>query len=315
MRHRRTIMTILLAVLTTAVTGVAGPSPAQAAISCAADSSNGSTWYDGPSAGYVYDPPFYPTNYYLTWLGTHTPQGVATWPNWNGTGSDLLLVTSYRDDDYTYLQSINPATGANLPGLQLAGFHAGGIAVVGGWVYISAGTEIRRYRTSALRAALESGGGYVVMEDYQYVEAASFLGSYGGYVFAGKFDSAARGWMHQYRVESDGSLTRVGSGWQVPTKTQGVIVTGTHFVFSTSYGRQNRSNIYSVRRGTYTDNLDNATLYCFRAPSMSEGMTQWNGSAYVVYESASHLYASDPTTRNVIPNMHRVSMSWLTSRV
>ncbi|MFC0529894.1 hypothetical protein [Phytohabitans kaempferiae] len=313
MPRRRALMAALLTLAATVVAAVGAPPAAQAAITCDTASSNATTWYDGPSAGYTYDPPFYPSHY-LTWTHTHTPQGAATWSNWDGSGTALILVTSYRDGAEAYIQAINASTGANLPGLRIAEFHAGGIAVVGSWVYISAGTTIRRYRTADLRTALQNGGGYVASAGSQTVTAASFLGTYGGAVFAGEFDPDVRGWMYQYTVNSDGSLTRVGSGWEVPTKTQGVIVTGSHFLFSTSYGRQNRSNIYSVRRG-YTGSLDNASLYCFRAPSMSEGMTQWNGSAYVVYESGSHLYSPDPTTRNVIRNMHRVSMSFLTSLV
>ncbi|NIK54820.1 hypothetical protein [Kribbella shirazensis] len=48
---------------------------------------------------------------------------------------------------------------------------------------------------------------------------------------------------------------------------------------------------------------------------MNEGITEYNGTAYLVYESGSHLYASDPTTLNVIPRMHKASMSSLTSLV
>lgn len=311
MPRRRALMAALLTMATTAVTAVSAPTAAHAAISCNTDAGS-APFYDGPSAGRVYDNNF-SASHALFWTHTHTPQGAATWPNWNGSGTDLILVTSYRDGADAHIQAINAATGASLPGLRIADFHAGGIAVVGGWVYIGAGSTIRRYRASDLRAALQNGGGYVEEAGSQTVTAASFLGNYGGSVFAGKFDPAARGWMYQYNVNSDGSLTRVGSGWEVPTKTQGVIVTSSHFMFSTSYGRSNRSNIYSVRRG-YTGSLDDASLYCFRAPSMSEGMTQWNGSAYVVYESGSHLYSSDPNTRNVIRNMHRVSMSFLASR-
>ena len=91
------------------------------------------------------------------------------------------------------------------------------------------------------------------------------------------------------------------------------MVTANHFIYSTSYGRGNRSNLYVVKRGQ--KDLDAAALSCFRAPSMTEGITEYNGTAYLVYESASHLYGSDPNTLNVIPRMHKASISSLTSLV
>jgi glutamine cyclotransferase len=106
-------------------------------------------------------------------------------------------------------------------------------------------------------------------------------------------------------------LTTVNKAWEVPTKTQGLLVTGSHFVFSTSYGRDKRSNLYVVRRGQ--PDLDKAKLSCFRAPSMSEGITEYGGRAYLVFESGSHVYRSDPKTLNVISRLHKATISSLTS--
>lgn len=61
--------------------------------------------------------------------------------------------------------------------------------------------------------------------------------------------------------------------------------------------------------------LDRASLYCFRAPSMTEGVTAYGGNAYLVFESASHVYRGDPKTRNVIPRLHKAKISGLTSLV
>ena len=43
--------------------------------------------------------------------------------------------------------------------------------------------------------------------------------------------------------------------------------------------------------------------------------TEYNGTAYLVYESGSYLYASDPATLNVIPRLHKATISSLTSLV
>ncbi len=94
--------------------------------------------------------------------------------------------------------------------------------------------------------------------------------------------------------------------WEIPTKTQGLTVTANHFIYSTSYGRGQPQQ--PVRRQRGQKDLDAAALSCFRAPSMTEGITEYNGTAYLVYESASHLYGSDPNTLNVIPRMHKASV-------
>jgi glutamine cyclotransferase len=119
--------------------------------------------------------------------------------------------------------------------------------------------------------------------------------------------------MYEYKIADDGTLTTVAGAWEIPTKTQGLTVTANHFIYSTSYGRGNRSNIYVVKRGQ--KDLDAAALSCFRAPSMTEGITELNGTAYLVYESGSYLYASDPATLNVISRMHKATISSLTSLV
>jgi glutamine cyclotransferase len=117
--------------------------------------------------------------------------------------------------------------------------------------------------------------------------------------------------MYEYKIADDGTLTTVTGAWEIPTKTQGLLVTATHFIYATSYGRDNRSNLYVVRRGQ--KDLDAATLSCFRAPSMAEGITEYNGTAYQVYESGSYLYSGDPATLNVISKIHQATVSSLTS--
>jgi hypothetical protein len=145
------------------------------------------------------------------------------------------------------------------------------------------------------------------------VYGASFLTSYGDSLWAGRFNDKGRDKMYQYKISSSGKLTTINKAWEVPTKTQGLLVTKTHFVFSTSYGRNKRSNLYVVRRGQ--PDLDKAKAKCFRAPSMSEGITEFGGRAYLVFESGSYLYRSDPKTLNVIPRLHKATISSLTKLV
>lgn len=289
--------------------------PAQAAISCDTSTSGGSTFYDGPSASYKYDARF-SNSASIPNLGTHTPQGAGTWYNWDGSGTNLILMASYREGADSQIYGINPATGATVGVVAIAESHVGGITVSKGWAFVSGqGSSIRKYRLTELRDALKAAGTPYLAQvgTARDVAGSSFIGSYGDSLFSGTFNDTGRGTMYEYKIADDGTLTTLAGAWEVPTKTQGLTVTANHFIYSTSYGRGNRSNIYVVKRGQ--KDLDAAALSCFRAPSMTEGITEYNGTAYLVYESGSHLYASDPATLNVIPRMHKATISSLTSLV
>jgi hypothetical protein len=289
-----------------------------ATISCDTATTGGSTFYDGPSASKKYDARF-SNSAAIPNLGTHTPQGAGTWWNWDGT-RDLLLVTAYRGGANSQIIGIDPATNKTVGVVAIAASHVGGITTSNGWAFVQGADSggygtIRKYRLSELKVAMKKAGTPYLKSigTARKVYGASFLTSYGGYLWSGKFNETSRGRMYQYKINSDGSLTTINKAWEVPTKTQGLLVTGSHFIFSTSYGRSNRSNLYVVRRGQ--PDLDNARLRCFRAPSMSEGITEYGGRAYLVFESGSHLYRSDPRTLNVIGRLHKASLSSLTSLV
>lgn len=317
-------MSAIMAVVTTAGLTAAvtvAATPAQAAISCYTSTSNGSTWYDGPSASYRYDARFSNGPYVSPYvLDRKTPQGLATWHNWDGGTDDLLLYTAYRDGYDSYIQGVNPSTGKRTHIVRVASGHVGGIAVSNGWIFVSGRKAsdghhtIRKYRPSALRAVFKGTASTNYVKQVgtaRHVYGSSFLSSYGNYIFAGKFNADSRDKMYRYWVNSDGSLSTVTGAIQVPTKTQGLMVTGNHFVFSTSYGRTNRSNSYVARRGY--SNLDNASLSCFRAPSMSEGASLWGGNVYVLYESGSYAYRG--SARNVITRLHKVPLTSLLNLV
>lgn len=307
----------LLATSAAVTLTVAEPDTAAAAteaISCDTATSGGSAFYDGPSASTKYDSRFRDTAITLPNLGTHTPQGAAVWYNWDGTNKNLLLVTAYRSGADAQIFGIDPATGATVGVVAIAASHVGGITTTQGWAFVSgSSTSIRKYRLTELRTAMKAAGTPYLAQvgTARAVAGSSFLTSYGDSVWSGSFNETGRGTMYEYKAGTDGTLTTVAGAWEVPTKTQGLMVTSSHFVYSTSYGRGNRSNLYAVRRGQR--DLDAATLSCFRAPSMAEGITDYNGQAYLVFESGSHLYRSDPATLNVITRLHRASVSSLTS--
>ncbi|TCM45151.1 hypothetical protein [Kribbella sp. VKM Ac-2568] len=284
---------------------------AATAISCST-ATGGKPFYDGPSASKVYDARF-SNSAAVPNLGSYTPQGVGTWWNWDGS-KDLLLVTAYRTGANSQIIGIDPATNKTVGVVAIAATHGGGITTSNGWAFVQGSTNgIRKYKLSSLKSAMKAAGTPYLkaVGTERKVYGASFLTSYGGYVWSGKFNDKGRDKMYQYKINSNGSLTTINKAWEVPTKTQGLLVTGSHFVFSTSYGRDKRSNLYVVRRGQ--PDLDKAKLSCFRAPSMSEGITEYGGRAYLVFESGSHVYRSDPKTLNVISHLHKATISSLTS--
>jgi hypothetical protein len=312
------ILAIPTALLTTAATLTAALTsalPAHAAISCDTATTGGATFYDGPSASKKYDARF-SNSASIPNLSTYTPQGAGTWYNWDGSGKDLLLVAAYREGADSEIYGIDPSTGSTVGVVAIAESHVGGITVSKGWAFVAGqGSSIRKYRLTELRDALKAAGTPYLAQvgTARDVAGSSFIGSYGDSLFAGTFNDTGRGTMYEYKIADDGTLTTQSGAWEIPSKTQGLTVTANHFIYSTSYGRGNRSNIYVVKRGQ--KDLDAAALSCFRAPSMTEGITEYNGTAYLVYESGSYLYASDPATLNVIPRLHKASISSLTSLV
>ncbi|RZU13809.1 hypothetical protein EV645_4662 [Kribbella rubisoli] len=307
-------LAISTALLTTAA-ALTAALPAHAAISCDTATTGGATFYDGPSASKKYDARF-SNSASIPNLSTYTPQGAGTWYNWDGSGKNLLLVAAYREGADSEIYGIDPSTGSTVGVVAIAESHVGGITVSKGWAFVAGqGSSIRKYRLTELRDALKAAGTPYLAQvgTARDVAGSSFIGGYGDSLFAGTFNDTGRGTMYEYKIADDGTLTTQSGAWEIPTKTQGLTVTASHFIYSTSYGRGNRSNIYVVKRGQ--KDLDAAALSCFRAPSMTEGITEYNGTAYLVYESGSHLYASDPATLNVIPRMHKASISSLTSLV
>lgn len=312
-------------------------------ISCA-DTAGGTPFYAGDSASRTYDGLFALGHAVpKALLDGYVPQGLGTWAGGAGGGRDLLLQSAYNDSaDRAVLVGMVPGGGSTRiatlvrPGSK--GFvdaHVGGVAVVRQWLFVAGHTvggvpTVLRFGLDDVGRALASGGTLKAQRELRLVTgtrgfAASFLAAEGAKLWVGTFDSNSRNRMHAFRVTPTGKVARVGGSgaWvQVPKKTQGLAVTPTHFLFSTSYGSTNRSNVYVVRRGRKL--LDRAypqDLECFAAPSMSEGIALSGGQAFLSFESGSYKFREDPCdkpaviegdcTRNVITHLHRAPVSGL----
>lgn len=329
LRHRRRSLSVLAVSALASVGLVAGPAPLTAP--AAADERCYTTegtddFYAGPSASLVYD------NRFAKGFGLpqtlldqrYVPQGLAVWNNWRGTDEDLFLVSAYHDGDAdsvpdgdSILYGVVAGEGTVVGRTRILNGHVGGLAVVDGHLYVGSEQTIRHYELDRLRAHLRDGegGDYLTYDGIDSLDHnASFLAPGDGYVWAGVFDKDSMNYMWRYTVQSGGHLGDKHTKVQVPMKTQGLAVTNDHFIFSTSYGRTNRSNIWVVERGYGTD-LNSANPYCFRAPSMSEGMAIWGAGsnpsrAYVIFEGAAYPYRDG--ARNPIDHAHFADVSDLT---
>ena len=290
------------------------PVTATRTISCDATRAASKPFYDGRSASKKYDSRFRESAA-LPRLASYIPQGIGTWWNWSGR-KNLLLVVMYHPGRNSIIVGIDPTTEKVVGDVAIAPTHGGGITTVYGWAFVQGSTNgVRKYKLSALAAAMKKPGTPYVKATgaERRVYGASFLTSYGDSLWSGKFNIGGRDKMYEYKIHPNGTLTTIQRAWEIPAKTQGLLVTKGHFIFSTSSGRKNRSNLYVVRRGQ--PDLDKARLTCFRAPTLSEGITEFGGRAYLVFESGSYKFRSDASTLNVITNLHKATISSLTSLV
>ena len=304
--------------LVLSIAPVAGPAaPANAKITCNSKSHGGGAWYQGKTASNVYDTNF-SAGPAVPGLRSYVPQAVATWHNWDTAGHDLLVVSSYRDGGgKARLFGIDAATGKHVGTVAIAPTHAGGITITNGWAFVQGKDSgkkhyVRKYELSELRGAMKAKDTPYLKQigKARQVYGSAFLASYGDNLYAGRFNDKGRGRMYRYKVTGTGALKTQKGAYEVPTKTQGLLVTNNHFIYSTSLGNDNRSNIYVVAGGAR--DIDIASTKCFRAPSMAEGITADGGTAYLLYESGSRKYIQT-APRNIIPNLHKAKVADIVS--
>jgi hypothetical protein len=301
-----------------------------AAITCNAHSTVDDPFYRGKAASDVYDNRF-KMSHAIPFLPAYVPQGLATWSNWL-FGSDLLLIASYNPEGgQALIIGIDAKDGRQIGAARIADSHVGGIAVFEklGWAFVSdeRARTVRRYSLEKLADAISTSDKKTVPAEGEHkVIGAGFLSSHEptSTLWAGQFKTSTKGGrplMEAYKVSKEGKLTHVPAVWQVPIKTQGLVVTKDVFIYSTSHDRDKRSNLYVVRRGKDEHVLERARLFCFRSPSMSEGIAVYGDSVYVAYESGAAIFNPTDTPgpgpgkpnlpRNIIKNLHRAPLASL----
>ena len=263
--------------------------------------------------------PWFNNHYNASWalspslLDRHIPQGLTTWESYYGAGKDLLVYTAYHQaDGRARIQGIDPRDGSKTNFAQLQeGTHAGGVAIVGRWAFVSGANSpgVRRYSLSRLADIFANGPSSDALSGVSAgpVEGTGFMTQAGNTIYAGTWKENQLGSMRTYSVDANGDLHPTSGDIEVPKKTQGLLVLPNYFVFSTSHGRTNRSNIYVVKRGysSLATSYNNGNLRCVRAPTMTEGVALTNDRIYQLFESGAdcyRLHEDDCGTSNVPPD-------------
>ena len=329
MARLKTLAAALAAVTLGGMVTVATPSAAAAEDAMCRTTRGSSDFYPGPSASATYDSTFHNSVAVPAGLldGHYVPQGLAYWNDFSGT-DDVLLISAYHDGNGNGTPDGPSAVfgvwlsgahrGESLGRMLIPQTHAGGIAVAGGYVYVGGEGIVRYWARSTVHTVLAAANNdhtYGPKDTQDVAGKASFLGTQGGLVWTGDFSETSHQSMWQYRPNSSGSLTYTGAKRWVPAKTQGMTTVGSRFVFATSYGRNDRSNVW-VRPTSYTGDITDGTSFCMRAPSMIEGLAYGssNGNAHVwaLYESGAYTYnkgLDDPV--NPVRNIHWANGSTL----
>jgi hypothetical protein len=304
---------------------------ASAAATCS-QAEGGTKFYPGDNSSRVYNTTFHrgvSTNHALQ---NYVPQGLGVWGNWNGGSEDLFLVGMHHRDEEKYAQDkdqprgliygITVSTGKLRGAAYLPhGAHAGSVRTYKGWLYVQQSTSmIRRYSLKAVRASFKSAGTQSLGGGTpQAVSGVSFFDIDGGRLYGGHFNENGRDWMHRWTISSKGNLT-LDRGWgarQVPKKAQGLLVLSNAYVFSTSSGRNNHSNIYVTRRN-YRTNFESTTYRCFEAPVLAEDLVGFGGRTYLSFEGGADYFDGNfpwTTADNKIKNLHWASTETLRGMV
>lgn len=289
----------------------------QTAPRCDANQTRGyANLYDGVSASRLYDSLFAPGPR-VPHLGGWVPQGLTTWPNWNGTGSDLLLLGMYRRGAPSYLVGIDPSTGRHVGTVRTNETHFGALGIARGWLLAQDNASrksrpaVRRYRLSAVRtqmakAATSQAKPFLRAQGRpQRVYGASFMTERDGSVWMGRYAKRAD-YMYRYAVGPTGRLRAMEGPLPVPASTQGLLATDRHFVFAASAGL-GRGRLTLVER-----DAPDRPVACVWTPSLPQNLTTVGGTVYAAYEGGAAKFARSAVA-NRVGELQTVSLAALES--
>ncbi|GAA5024001.1 hypothetical protein GCM10023258_15750 [Terrabacter aeriphilus] len=223
------------------------------------------------------------------------PQGMT----YDAKGDQLYVSMYHRDAaEVPRVVVYQRSTSAWVKTIELSGVpksgHAGGLTIGRGNLYVSdsaGGSFIYRVPIDTVRSVPAGKRQAVKTTRYalKNLGHASYVDYYAGSLYVGDFYSNL---MRRYATSTSGAVALSPSAtYGTPSIVQGVQVTGSHFVFSRSWGRDNLSKVTTQVRSSGKRTSHN-TL------PMMEGIVWAPRSAgssvkrlYSVFESTSKAYA------------------------
>lgn len=290
---------------------------ASATITCDAARPSVQAFY-GAAASLIYDNTFQVSAGIPNIAAGYVPQGMTSWTR---NGQTLLILGEFKDGQKSRLIAVDPHTGGIYGQVLVAPSHLGGIAIVGDWLFAqdqenAKAENVRKYRMSTLAAAFDTShasgqrtkpyvGRSGALQKLNYW--ASFMTSDGSYLWAGHHGVDDRN-MYRYSVESDGTLNRVGGGYEAPRYTDGVVVTPDRFIF-VSHSRPDVPKGFGTMTVAARSAQLSANRRCFAMPNLGEGAVLIDGIVYTVFESG--VPGSRSPSADHIPYLHRAAYAQL----
>lgn len=236
-----------------------------------------------------------------------TPQGLTALDG-------RLLQAEYKDGRNTRLVSIDPKTGKVYGTVRIAATHAGGIAVVGDWLYVQDAPDpghvghevIRCYRVSDVRAGIKSSHiigtkPYVkrqhnqTLDQYQY---ASWMTTDGTVLIAGHHGIGEGSRAYAYSVDQATGLLTSHAYFLVPDFTDGAVVIPGGYLFI-SHGQDGYGTLSTCgRTGT--------VYHQQRMPNLGEGAALIGKSIFFSFESGAR--GGRPSAHDKLKTYYRMDL-------
>lgn len=182
--------------------------------------------------------------------------------------------------------------------------HVGGVTFDGEYVWLAKSTS---KKLSAIKfdtienAANSKNGSYVLNEYYKNVSCdttASFVTYYNGVIWVGLFDEANDGTLYGYNLVKNGEDFSLSQKYilPVPRQTQGAAFTERdgklYLMTSSSYGVFIPSKLCLFEVALGSDVTKVTQVKQFEFPPMAEEIEFYNGSLFVMFESAAKEYST-----------------------
>lgn len=199
------------------------------------------------------------------------PQGMTTW-------GQYVLMAEYKPGSNTRLVAVSQSNGKVYGQVAISSTHAGGLAIVGGWLYVqNADTvnhdAVRRYRLMDFSAAMAKSHKtkthpvYIKQAGLQQLapwQFASFMTTDGSQLLSGHHGVGTGARMYRFDVDQSTGLLTAVNYVMVPENAQGVAAAGT--VFTSGGGHLTVAGVV------------------LPIPSHAEGIVVINGTAIIAFE-------------------------------